>query len=162
MRKLTKSLLLALLAGTVSLPANAAWHEARSKHFSVYADSDPAELKAYAERLERFDAAVREARGVPDVEEGAAARVTLYMVRDLKTLRKLYGYQEDSVAGFYIPKASGSVAFVPEKSEGGKFRLNAESIFFHEYTHHLMLQDADRPLPTWLTEGFAEFFATPR
>jgi hypothetical protein len=24
-----------------------------------------------------------------------------------------------------------------------------------------MLQDADRPLPTWLTEGFAEFFANP-
>ena len=161
MRRRSKSLLFACLVGIASVPARAEWHEARSKHFSVYADTDPADLKAYAERLERFDAAVREARGVPDVAEGAATRVTLYMVRDLKALRRLFGYQEDSVAGFYIPRASGSVAFVPERSERGEFQLNSDSIFFHEYTHHLMLQDADRPLPPWLTEGFAEFFANP-
>ncbi|WP_310467790.1 hypothetical protein [Sphingomonas sp.] len=154
---------LAVLLALVSAPASAAWHEARSKHFVVYADQDPAELRQFAEKLERFDAAVREARGVPDVAEGAATRVTLFVVRDLRELRKVYGDDEASVGGFYIPKASGSVAFVPEEVEKkGKFRLSSESIFFHEYTHHLMLQSADRPLPTWLTEGFAEFFANPQ
>ena len=142
--------------------ANAAWHEARSKHFTVYADEDPAKLKQYASRLERFDAAVREARGVPDVETGAATRVTLFLLRDLTELRRIYGDKEASVAGFYLPKASGSLAFMPEVAEKGAFSLASDNIFFHEYTHHLMLQDADRPLPTWLTEGFAEFFATPK
>ena len=118
-------------------------------------------MKSYAEKLERFDAAFREARGVPDVAPGQATRVTLYLVRDLTTLRRLYGGSKESgVAGFYIPRASGSVAFVPEKSYKGRWELSADSIFFHEYSHHLMLQDADRPLPTWLTEGFAELFAT--
>jgi hypothetical protein len=148
----------ALLA---SAPVHAAWHEARSKHFVVYADQDPAELKGFAEKLERFDAAVREARGVPDVPAGQATRVTLFVLRDLATLRKVYGGRDTSVAGFYMPRATGSVAFVPERKKTGKWDLSGESIFFHEYTHHLMLQDADRPLPTWLTEGFAEFFANP-
>ena len=141
--------------------ASAAWHEAKSKHFVVYADASAEELKSYAEKLERFDAAFREGRGVPDVAPGQATRVTLYIVRDLAALRRLYGGSKESgVAGFYIPRASGSVAFVPEKSHKGKWNLSADSIFFHEYSHHLMLQDADRPLPTWLTEGFAELFAT--
>ena len=143
--------------------ASAQWHEARSKHFVIYADQSPEELRRYAEKLERFDAAVREARGTPDVTSGTATRVTLFLVRDLRELRRIYGDEEASVAGFYIPRASGSVAFVPEQSgHSGKFELSSESIFFHEYTHHLMLQDADRPLPSWLTEGFAEFFANPR
>jgi len=143
-------------------PASAAWHEARSTHFTVYADEEPAALKAYAERLERFDSAVREARGVPDVKPGAASRVTLYLVRDIQQLERVFGERDSGVAGFYIPRASGSVAFVPEKSgRTGAFRLNPQNIFYHEYTHHLMLQDSDRPLPMWLTEGFAEFFASP-
>ena len=155
-----RAIALAAMAAAPS-QALAAWHEAKSKHFVVYADATAEELKSYAEKLERFDAAFREARGVPDVAPGQATRVTLFMVRDLAALRRIYGgSKESSVAGFYIPRASGSVAFVPEKSVKGKWMLSPDSIFFHEYSHHLMLQDADRPLPTWLTEGFAELFAT--
>jgi tetratricopeptide (TPR) repeat protein len=153
---------LAALGLLSAASANAAWHEAKSKHFTVYADEEPAKLTQYASRLERFDAAVREARGVPDVETGASTRVTLFLLRDLTELRRIYGDKEAGVAGFYLPKMSGSLAFMPEVVDRGAFGLSADNVFFHEYTHHLMLQDADRPLPTWLTEGFAEFFATPK
>lgn len=153
-----------LLLGTALLtavPAQAGWNEARSKHFVVYADEPEPELKAFAEKLERFDAAVREARGVPDVQPGRSTQVTLYVLKNIEALRKVYGDEDTAVAGFYLPKASGSVAFVPEEGRPGKWGLSGQTIFFHEYTHHLMLQDADQPLPTWLTEGFAEFFANP-
>jgi tetratricopeptide (TPR) repeat protein len=146
-------------------PVQAAWHEASSKHFDVYADEDPSALKQYADKLERFDAAVRQARGVPDVQPGAATRVTLFVVRDIDAIEYLFdhsGYGDSGVAGFYIQRASGSVAFVPLRGENGEFGLGGQNVFFHEYTHHLMLQSADRPLPTWLVEGFAEFFASPR
>lgn len=142
--------------------ASAAWNEALSKHFHVYADESPDELRAFASKLERFDAAVREARGSPDVDPGASTRVTVYVLRDIAAIRTLYGAGDSGVAGFYEPRASGSVAFVPRKGEVGSYDLGADSIFFHEYTHHLMLQATDRPLPMWLTEGFAEFFAVPR
>lgn len=142
--------------------ANAAWNEAVSKHFHVYADESPEELKAFATKLETFDSAVREARGTPDVDPGAATQVTVYVLPDVAAIGRLYdGDRESGIAGFYEPRASGSVAFVPRRGDVGAYALSAQSIFFHEYTHHLMLQDTDRPLPTWLVEGFAEFFATP-
>lgn len=146
---------------TVPSSASAAWHEAVSKHFHVYADENPDELRAFATKLERFDAAVREARGTPDVDAGASTQVTVYVLRDIRAIRELYGDKDSGVAGFYFPRARGSVAFVPREGEIGTYELSADSIFFHEYTHHLMLEAADRPLPTWLTEGFAEFFANP-
>jgi tetratricopeptide (TPR) repeat protein len=153
--------LAALLLVTWAGPASADWHEATSKHFHVYAEESPADLKAFATRLETFDAAVREARGTPDVDAGASTQVTVYALRDIRAVRELYGDPDSGVAGFYEPRASGSVAFVPRYGETGTYELGADSIFFHEYTHHLMFEDTDRPLPTWLTEGFAEFFANP-
>ncbi len=148
----------ALLFGSTAVQAK--WHEASSRHFTIYADQDPAELKAFAETLERFNSAVREARGIADVEPGASSRVTLYVLRDVGAIQKLYG--DDNVAGFYMPKASGSVAFVPDKGSRGKWGLSADGIFFHEYMHHLMHGDTDRPWPSWVSEGSAEFYATPK
>jgi hypothetical protein len=153
---------LAAAALTLSAPAHAEWQVANSKHFTVYADESPADIQKFAEKLERFDAAVRQARGVPDVKAGASARVSVYVVRDLAAVREIYGDRNAAVGGFYVPKASGSVAFVPEKGERGKWGLDGQNIFFHEYTHHLMFEDTDRPLPTWVSEGFAEFFASPK
>jgi tetratricopeptide (TPR) repeat protein len=145
-----------------SAPANAAWYEAQSRHFSVYSEQDPAELQKFAQNLERFDAAVRYARGVPDVKAGASSRVTLFVLRDLAAVREIYGDANAPIGGFYIPKANGSVAFVPQRNPKGKFDLSGQNIFFHEYTHHLMFEDTDRPLPQWVSEGFAEFFASPK
>ncbi|MBV9529290.1 hypothetical protein [Sphingomonas sp.] len=153
---------MAIVASIWSAPAAATWNEAISKHFHVYADESPDDLKAFATKLERFDAAVRQARGTPDVDAGASTQVTVYVLRDIAAIRNIYGDRDSGVAGFYVPRATGSVAFVPRAGEVGTYELSAESIFFHEYTHHLMLEDTDRPLPTWLVEGFAEFFAVPR
>src|SRR4051812_12426288 len=129
------------LAGACALfaasPGQAAWHEAKSKHFVVYADKDPATLKAFAEKLERFDSAVREARGVPDVKPGQSTRVTLYVLRDIGAVQKILGKGSEGVAGFYLPQANGSVAFVPDRKDTSKWGLSGESIFLHEYTHHL-------------------------
>jgi tetratricopeptide (TPR) repeat protein len=77
----------------------------------------------------------------------------------------------ENARGFYMTRADGSYAFVPRYS--GKLTsgaanaigrteelLDTQSIFFHEYAHHLQLQDAAVAIPTWAVEGFAEFFAT--
>ena len=153
-----------LLAGAALLalagPASAAWHKASSKHFVIYADKDADELRAYATKLEQFNAAVREGRGSADVPPGASSRVTLFVLPSLKALRKLT--DSETIAGFYMPRISGPVAFVPAHKKAGKWDLSSDNIFFHEYTHHLLLQDTDVPMPTWVSEGSAEFFATPR
>lgn len=144
-----------VLAGT---PAHAEWHEARSEHFIVYADQAPEELREFSQRLERFDRAARTVMRMKDPPLTDSNRLTVFVVNNLYAIEKLAG--DYGVAGFYIPRAAGSVAFVPKKagSKKQKWDLHAEAIFFHEYAHHLQLQHSDLALPSWVTEGFAEFF----
>lgn len=159
-----RSLLLWVLAGlallAAGMPAHAAWYEARSRHFIIYSDDDPEQVRALAERLERFDQAVRFLRSSGDPDLTDSQRLRIYMLPSQNAIGRLSGSYY--VGGFYRARASGAVAFVPRKA-GSKYQLwdlDSESIFFHEYAHHLQLQFATVPLPMWMTEGFAEFFAT--
>ncbi|HEU0310221.1 MAG TPA: hypothetical protein VFR36_03235 [Sphingomicrobium sp.] len=142
--------------------ADAAWHEAKSKHFIIYADLKPAELKAYAERLERFDRAVRVLRGMEDVPLTDSQRLTVYALQSENAVARLGGMA--TAKGFYSASASGAMAFVPRKvsSTTASWYLETEMIFFHEYAHHLQLQFSSFAIPPWMVEGFAEFFATAK
>ena len=151
------------LAIIVATPAHSAWHRASSAHFIIYSDQSPEKLRAFAVKLERFDKAVRIARSMQDLPIGDGNRLTVFVLSNTGAVQKLANDKTGFVAGFYIPRASGSVAFVPRNAgEGGTTELNADTIFFHEYAHHLMMQELDRPLPAWLIEGFAEFLSTAR
>ena len=151
----------AAVAIVVSTPANATWHEAKSSHFIIYADLKPDQIRSFAERLERFDQAVRRVRGMADPKLTDAQRLTVYALRSEDSVARLAG--ASLVRGFYHARASGSVAFVP-RSAGSKadWDLDTEEIFFHEYAHHLQLEALSIALPPWSREGFAEFFATAK
>lgn len=141
----------------------AAWHQAKSKHFIIYADEDPRDLREFSEKLEKFDSAVRRVRGMPDYPVGDGNRLQVFVTRSDAAVRRLANDKTGFVRGFYLPRASGSVAFVPRSSgSGSAWDLDAETVFFHEYAHHLMMQDLDTPVPEWLVEGFAEFMSTVR
>lgn len=152
-----------ILAAALSLasasPAFAAWHEARTKHFIIYSEQQPDRLKAYAEKLERFDAAVRRVRGYADPALTDGARLTIFELPSVAAVQRLLP-RNSQAAGFYIPKASGAVAFVSREGGGAAARFNPDHLIQHEYTHHLMLTDPKSPLAAWLVEGTAEFFAT--
>lgn len=163
MRSLWRGLLAALLLCAASSHAHAAWHEAKSKHFIIYSDDEPARLRDFATRLEKFDRAVRVASGMDDPPVGDGNRLTVFVLSDGAAVRKLIGDRSGFVLGFYFGQASGSVAYVPRRSgDGSKWDLDAETVFFHEYAHHLMMQRLDKPYPQWLVEGYAEFLATAR
>ena len=154
----------AVAAIILSIPcaAVAAWHEARSNHFIVYADLKPAELRAYAERLERFDQAVRSVRGMDDPALTDSQRLTVYALRSERAVSRLAG--SSAARGFYNARLSGASAFVPRRTDldGFDWALDTQEIFFHEYAHHLQLQFSTYALPAWVIEGFAEFFATAK
>jgi hypothetical protein len=159
-----RSLLSCLCAAAAfaATPANAAWYEAKSKHFAIYADESPASLEAFATKLEKFDKAVRIVRSMEDPPIGNAGRVAIYVLRNEDAVSKMAVGKSSPIAGFYIPRASGSIAFVPRRTagNGSEWDMTADTVFFHEYAHHLMLQNTDSALPPWLVEGFAEFFST--
>ena len=68
----------ALACAAISPPATAAWHEAKSRHFLIYGDMRPQELEEYANKLEKFDQAVRIARSMGDPPLGDGGRLTIY------------------------------------------------------------------------------------
>jgi len=161
MRSYFYGLAAALLATLATAPAEAAWHEAKSKHFIIYADLKPDQIKYYAERLERFDQAVRLVRGMGDPALTNSQRLTVYALRSEGAVARLAG--ASLVRGFYVARASGTIAFVPRNAGSNQdWDLNTEEIFFHEYAHHLQLESSSIAIPPWAVEGFAEFFATAK
>jgi hypothetical protein len=158
MRRILTGLCAALLSAGVAQPAWSAWHKASTKHFIIYSDQDPDKLRAYAARLEKFDQAVRHARGTSDYTIGDGNRLTIFVIQNTAAIQRLVGDRSKSIAGFYIGRASGPFAVVPRSTNDNE--LTSDVVFFHEYSHHMMLQELDRPYPKWLVEGFAEFMST--
>lgn len=140
--------------------ARADWYEASSKHFVVYSEQRPETLKTFATNLERFDKAVRVRFGLRDDAVGQANRVTVYVIGDTGDVARLAG--NHAVAGFYRPRAGGSLAIVPRSAgTGDGVDLSPQAILLHEYAHHLMWTNVpDATFPSWFIEGFAESLAT--
>lgn len=141
--------------------AQAAWYAAKSRHFVIYADDNPKNLEAFATKLERFDQAARVAMQAADPDVGDGNRLTVFVLPKASDVRSIAGDKTGFFEGYYTGRVAGSLAYIPKdalKSSGDE----SDAILFHEYTHHLMMQDLKRPFPEWYVEGFAEFLSTPK
>lgn len=154
-------LLLFLLATPVR--ADTIWQKASSDHFVIYSDQKQDDILDFARRLERYHNAMQVRLRLADKKPSPSNRVTVYVLRDERQIKKLFGDTKSAVAGFYIPRAGGSVAFVPRVNTSGTAKANfSEIILLHEYAHHMMYSSSSLPFPLWLSEGFAEFHATAK
>lgn len=152
------------------------WNRASSEHFIIYSDQKPELLRQFAEKLEKFDGAVRAVRGMDDLPLSQGNRVTIFRLRSAEDVQRLANDKSGFVQGFYRGRASGSLAFVtPGEASNARSQyaplshivqktantnLGENTILLHEYSHHLMMQDLRVPYPEWLVEGFAEFMST--
>ncbi|WP_324750489.1 hypothetical protein SH591_03175 [Sphingomonas sp. LY54] len=151
-------LALAMLPGT----AHATWKEASSKHFVIYSEEGADSLRDFATRLERYDSAMRKLRGLADHDPGPANRLTVYVVSDVNRVRRLAG-GDRFVAGFYMPRASNSIAIIPRRlGAGSRYDLDPEIVLLHEYAHHFLFENYAAAYPIWFSEGFAEVHSTTR
>jgi len=139
--------------------AHASWYAAKSKHFIIYADQSPNTLSDFAVHLEKFDQAARTLLNMDDPPVGDGNRLTIYVLPTDADVRKLAGDKNGFLSGFYTGRVEGSLAYIPKRDHG---ELGDATILYHEYTHHLMMQQLDRPYPEWYVEGFAEFLSTPK
>jgi hypothetical protein len=159
---------IATVSALLASAANAEWYEARTNHFIVYSEGKKAETIAFAERLERYDNALRTMQNLPaDEAVPDVAKVVVFRFGDTADIGNLAGSQ--GVAGFYIPRAAQSVAFTPAKEfrnpgvltrTDERTQLKPEVVLFHEYTHHFMLRNFPATYPGWYVEGFAEVNST--
>lgn len=142
-------------------PAQARWLEASGRHFVIYSEQTEAELRSFAENLERFDATLRFQLHRADLDRSPQTRLTVYVLADQGRLDALLGAR--GVAGIYFGRASGSVAFTSQVSrvptDGG---LDPQTVLFHEYTHHFLFNNFGFGAPLWFSEGYPEFWSTVR
>ncbi len=131
--------------------AQAKWLHAETTHFNIYGDDDEASLRRYARKLEIFDALLRSMHGLP--ENGVAPRkLDIYLVRNQFGLHRVLPHSE-GIGGFYT--AGEDDIFAISVSDG-----KDDNTVFHEYVHHFMMQYFPGAYPTWLVEGYAEYFMT--
>jgi cytochrome c-type biogenesis protein CcmH/NrfG len=161
-RVLTTAAALFLLVSGGVLAAD--WHEASSEHFVIYAEEDAKEIRKYSDRLERYYWAMSAVLPSKEIKLSPSNRVTIYVVRSDRIVKKLYGSGTDTryVKGFYVPRAGGSLAIIPPIDVAGSTPSESEFVLMHEYAHHFMSENAPYLVPRWYGEGFAEYFATAK
>lgn len=158
-----KRLWLALLAALATpVPAQAEWLEASSDHFVIYADDKPAEIQQFSQQLERFHAALAVLLESREPPPSPSNRVTVFVVKNERAVRKLAGDSARYVYAFYQPRAGASIAIVPQVDvKSGQLDFSMIALL-HEYAHHFQLSTARFPWPRWFAEGSAEFFSSAK
>ncbi|RGP40889.1 hypothetical protein BPTFM16_01182 [Altererythrobacter insulae] len=157
-RLLALALVFTGLAAT-STAAKADWYEASSEHFVIYADDSEKDVRRFAENLEKFHSAMEYVTGYRTETPSPSSRVTIYVVGNQRAVKKLAGGEKRNVAGFYIPRAGGSVAFVQDIRLKNGYPDFSTVVLLHEYAHHFLISNSRYGMPQWMNEGAAEFFA---
>ncbi len=141
--------------------ASAKWYEARTNHFLLTINESKEKAKAFAERLERFDGALRRLYGVADDPDQHLRPLAIYAFRDRLFLDTC---NCTAVLGYYQPHVKQSLIvslYMPEADAkapiGG---WSSQTLLLHEYSHHFAFNNFPIAYPKWFTEGFAEFNAT--
>jgi tetratricopeptide (TPR) repeat protein len=155
-RILVKFFVLLMLVLGVTAPGHAEWRVAVSPHFEVYSEGPERSLRAYSEKVERIDSVMRRLLSVPDTLTGP--RLKIYLLETPGDVGALKG--QANVAGFYVPRASGSFAVSNRETRYVGKQNSTDTTLFHEYAHHFMFRYATSAYPGWFIEGFAEFYST--
>lgn len=151
--------MLALIPGI----ANAAWFRASSAHFVVYAEDSERDIREFSQKLERYHAALEKVTGAKLPPPSPSNRVTVFVVSSERAVQRLYGKGSQYIGGFYVPRAAGSIAIVPQVRSAGGDRDGLDFsmiVLLHEYAHHFSISTSAYALPRWASEGSAEFFAS--
>jgi len=142
-----------------SSPARADWYEASSDHFVIYADDKEKDIRRFSQNLERYHAAMEMVTGSKVAKPSPSNRVVIFVVGNQRDIRKIAGTKSRTVAGFYVPRAGASRAFVQDIRNKNGYPHFSTIILLHEYAHHFLISSSRFEMPRWLSEGAAEFFA---
>lgn len=152
--------LLALLVVSAG-PVQARWYEASSDHFVIYADDQEKDVRIFAENLEKYHAAISLVSGRSTEAPSPSNRLTIFVVGSQREIRKLARSKDEALAGFYLPRAGASRAFVQDiRNKSNGYPDFSTVILLHEYAHHFLISSSRHALPRWMNEGAAEFLAS--
>lgn len=143
----------ALLVACIAGEARAEWRKAETDHFIVYGDTSERDIRAFAQRIERFDSFLR--TYYPIETEYLTPKLEIYLAEGSRDMNRVYPGIGPSVGGFYSSNSGRIYAVVNTTVMAG------DVVLFHEYAHHFMFQmRGGDAYPSWFVEGFAEYYAT--
>src|SRR4051812_45642889 len=87
----------------IATPASAEWRRAVSRHFIIYSEASPNELRQFAEKMERFDALLRLMS--PVAPEDAGLPLTIFMPAYRAAVADMVG--TSLAAGVYYARIEG-------------------------------------------------------
>ncbi|MBU1606353.1 MAG: hypothetical protein KKD08_06035 [Alphaproteobacteria bacterium] len=140
-------------------PTSAAWYEASSDHFVIYADDSERDVREFSQNLERYHSALEYVTGREIAKPSPSNRLVIFVVGNQSDIRRLAGTNSRSIAGFYVPRAGASRAFVQNIQMKSGYPSFSTTVLLHEYAHHFLIASSSYAMPRWLSEGAAEFFA---
>lgn len=154
--------LLALCLSGIALqtiPAIAAkdfWISVRSKNFTLIGNADEKDIRKVAAKLEQFREAVSRLFDQP--RRKFTPPITVVVFRDDESytpFKPLYHGRPSEVSGYF--QSSNGAIYITLTADWRA--SDPYAIIFHEYVHFLT-NDAFAPLPTWLSEGLAEYYSS--
>lgn len=150
------SLLLCVAAKASAAASPDRWVEARSKHFTVLADSSVRDASNIASQFERMYVVFHSL--LPTMEDEFEPPVMVLVLKDRKGLQALepeeyLGKKQIDTAGFFLRAPDKNYILM---------RLDAHeehtlAAIYHEYTHYIH-RKVEGWLPLWLNEGLAQFY----
>ncbi|HZF45335.1 MAG TPA: hypothetical protein VEZ26_03290, partial [Sphingomonadaceae bacterium] len=141
-------------------PANAEWREASSANFVIYADDDEQNIRRFSGQLELYHSALEALTGYDLPAPSPSNRLTVFVVKNEREVRRLMGEGPRRISGFYRPRAGASIAVAPRVKTGGEKTAFPMIVLLHEYTHHFLISASAPMGPAWYNEGGAEFYAS--
>lgn len=155
------ALFLALWLGSARLSAADAgakeiWIKAKSRHFTLVGNASEKDIRRVGAELEKFREAVSRLSGI--WQRRFTPPVTVFVFKDNETFepfKPLYQGKPADVSGYL--QSDNNSAYITLTTDF--LRQDPESVIFHEYVHFLT-SGGKRTLPTWLSEGLAEYFST--
>ena len=165
------ALFLVVLATFSDRPGSASmakdvWLKVESKHFTLIGDASENEIRNAGMRLEQFREAFSQifSQIFPSSVINASVPITVIVFKNdlaYKPFKPLYQGKPADVSGHF--QSSGDSAYIALAA--GRSEASPYAIIYHEYVHALTSGGAlpatlPAPLPTWLSEGLAEYFST--
>jgi tetratricopeptide (TPR) repeat protein len=159
------ALMVAVSAPFAARPESAAakevWLKAQSKYFTLIGDAREKEIRNAGARLEQFREAFSQISSQifsPSIIDSSVPITVIVFKNDLAytPFKPLHLGKPAEVGGHF--QSSGDVSYIALAAEWDG--ANPYAIIFHEYVHALTSGSAlPAPLPTWISEGLAEYFS---
>ena len=143
-----------ILAGEVELPKpGQKWIEVRTDHFRFFSNAGKSATRRVAVDLEELRAVLGQ---LTDYELHSPIPTLIYVFRHERSFapyKILYQGKPAAISGYFAAREHANYIAINADSR------DASEIVFHEYVHYVSANSLGY-LPTWLSEGLAEFYSS--